>query len=85
MGVICYYLYYFLILTCNHFTIDKLSLSFFQFISDNKSKINLKEIIFVSVLAIPLGFIFVFIIDYKLLFRIAHLLQFSNNFSDIDV
>lgn len=85
LGFLCYYLYYAIIIILKYLIDINLSLSFFHIISDNRAEINLNEIIWVSVISIPLGFIFTFLINYKILFRIAHTFRISNKFGDIDV
>ena len=85
LGFFCYYIYFAIIIICNNFFKMGLSLSFFHIISDNRAEINLNEIILVSVISIPLGFIFTFLINYKIIFRIAHILKISNKFGDVDV
>ena len=53
--------------------------------TNNTININPKEIIIVTFISIPIGFIFSFLINHKYLFRFAHKMKISKKHGDIDV
>ncbi|MBM4056201.1 MAG: hypothetical protein FJ264_16335 [Planctomycetes bacterium] len=59
--------------------------SFLKVLIDKNATINFKEIVFVTILSIPIGFLFTFLLNYKVLFRVAHKLKISKKFGDLDV
>jgi hypothetical protein len=85
LGVINYYLYYIIVIILKYIIKIDPSISFLDIVVNQRAILNLREIGFVSALSIPIGFIFTFFINYKVLFRIAHFLKISNKFGDIDV
>lgn len=85
LGFLCYITYYILInIICSTFKIN-LSVYFINIINHNEVVLNLNEIIYVSILSVLLGLVFTFIINYKIIFRIAQILKISNKIGDIDV
>lgn len=46
---------------------------------------DFKEIFFVTLLSIPVGYCITFIINHKFLFRIAQWLKISNKYASVDV
>ncbi len=71
LGVVCYFLYYLLtqkevLNICN--------------VSDNNGIINYQEIFYVSLIAIPLGFILSGFLNYKILHRFARAIRLTNKY-----
>lgn len=63
----------------------KLEFSFLKSLTDNSIALDLKEIFIVTFLSIPVAFVFVYLINYKILYRIAHKLNISKKYGDIDL
>ena len=75
-GFICYAIFYLITLVIG------IDCFFFDFFSKIKINLNFKEIIFVTGLSIPLGFIFSALIYHKILYRFAKLLHISRKIGD---
>jgi len=85
LGFFCYASYYLIILiigTCSHIS---LQFSFFEALIDRNASLDFTEIILVIGWSVPMGFIFTFLIDRKVLHKVAHALRLSNKFGDADV
>ena len=63
----------------------ELEFNFLRSLTDNSIKLNLEEIFIVTVLSIPVALLFSFLINYKILYRIAHRLKISKKYGDIDL
>lgn len=63
----------------------KLEFNFLRSLTDNSIKLDLKEIFIVTFLSIPVALLFSFLINYKILYRIAHKLNISKKYGDIDL
>jgi len=85
LGFFCYSFYYVITLILNLFPNINLEFSFFEALTNKDSSLNFNEITFVTGLSVPIGFFFTFLINYKVLYRISHILKISNKFGDIDV
>jgi hypothetical protein len=85
LGFICYSSYYSIILVVNQLVETDLKFSFLTTLTKKDAELNFREISIVAGLSVPVGFVFTFLINYKILDRIAHWLRISNKFGDIDV
>ena len=85
LGFICYIFYYLGISLAGRFWEINRKCLFFDALSNKEVKLDYKEIAVVSGLSIIIGFVFTFLINYKVLYRIAHRLKISNKPGDIDV
>lgn len=85
LGFLCYFSYYLMLQVIKIVLKINIKFSFLQALVDKSSIINLKEIIFVTIISIPIGFLSTFLLNYKVIVRIAHRLKISNKFGDIDV
>lgn len=63
----------------------KLEFNFLRSLTDNSIRLDLKEIFIVTSLSIPVALLFAFLINYKILYRIAHKLNISKKYGDIDL
>lgn len=87
LGFLCYLLWY----VIGAITSKVLGLNianrvyFFNALVNKNNPIKINEIIFVTFLSLPLGFIISVTINYKLLFRIAQKLRISRKYGDTDV
>ncbi len=81
LGFFCYLLYYPISLA----PFLKLKFSFIKSLLDSKSPLNIEEILFATLLSIPLGFLFSTFLNKKILHRIAKKLKVSKKFGDLDV
>ena len=70
-----YQAYYFLVVNSD-------TLSFWKAIIDNRASISIREILWASLIAIPIGFIVSAAIQYKVINRIAKFLKISNKYGD---
>lgn len=70
-----YQAYYFLVVSSD-------ILSFWKAITDNKVSISIREILYASLIAIPIGFIGSVVIQYKVINKIANFLKVSNKYGD---
>lgn len=80
-GFICYAGYY-LITLSPYFNLE---FSFIEMLTKESAILNFKEILIATSLSIPIGAFFSFLINYKILHKIAHMLKISNKFGDTDV
>lgn len=89
LGFLCYCFYYLVTLLIGISLKINLRFLFFEVLTNKDTPLNFKEIILVTGLSFPMGFIFAFLINYKILHRIAHIriknFQISNKFGDVDV
>lgn len=85
LGFTCYILYFLILQIINIFRKVDFIFLFWDALISNKVTLNPKEISFVTLLSIPLGFFISFGINYKIVYKIAHKLKISNKFGDIDV
>lgn len=85
LGFLCYFSYYLMLQVVKIVLKINIKFSFLQVLVDRNSTINLKEIVFVTIISIPIGFLSTFLLNYKVIVRIAHRLKISNKFGDIDV
>lgn len=84
LGFLCYFAYYIVVLFVGATICPGLNFNFFNVLV-NKSDINFKEIVFVTLISIPVGLFVVRIINYKILFRIARFLRISDKYANVDV
>jgi len=85
LGFVCYSFYYLLIQVLNILKKTYLECHFFNALSDKTTDMDFGEIAIVTALSIFLGFLIAFLINYKVLFRIANFLKVSRKFGDVDV
>jgi len=85
LGFVCYSFYYVLIQLINMFSKTNIECLFFKALLYEHTEINFGEIAIVAALSIPIGLLFAFLINYKILFRIANFLKVTKKFGDIDV
>lgn len=85
LGFVGYSFYYLLIQLINYFRKTNLECLFFRALSGKSSEIDFGEIVIVTALSIPIGFLFTFLINYKVIFRIANFLKITKKFGDVDV
>ena len=85
LGFLCYASYYLIILIIGMCPNINLQFSFFDILMDKNTSLDFKEIIFVIGWSVPLGFIFTFLINSKVLHRVARALKTSKKFGDADV
>lgn len=85
LGFFCYFSYYMMLLLIKIALKNDIKFSFLKVLIDKNATINFKEIAFVTILSIPIGFLFAFLLNYKVLFRVAHKLKISKKFGDLDV
>jgi hypothetical protein len=85
LGFVCYSFYYLPIQILKAFKMTNLECTFFNGLTNKSAQIDFGEIGFVALLSIPIGFLFAWMINYKVLFRTAHFLKITKKFGDIDV
>lgn len=85
LGFVCYSFYYLLIKLINLSIKTHFECSFFKALSGESTEIDFGEIAIVTAMSIPIGFLFTFLINYKVLFRIANFLKITKKFGDVDV
>lgn len=81
LGFLCYLLYF----PISLIPFLKLDFTFTKILFDNNVILNFKEIFVSTILSIPLGFIMSFLINKKILHKIAKKLKVSKKFGDFDV
>lgn len=81
LGFLCYYVYYIITLIPG----INFEFSFHNYLTDNKTPLNFKEILLASSLSIIIGFITSLLINRKFIFFIAHKLKISKKFGDVDL
>lgn len=85
LGFFCYASYYLIILIIGTYSNISLQFSFLEALIDRNTALDFKKIILVIGWSVPMGFIFTFLIDRKILHKVAHALRLSNKFGDVDV
>jgi len=85
LGFICYSFYYVLIQLINVLSKTNFECLFFNALLYEYTEINFSEIAIVTALSIPIGFLFAFLINNKILFRTANFLKVTKKFGDVDV
>ena len=78
MGFVTYLTYQ----ACYFLVVNSDTLSFWNAIIDNRASISIREILWASLIAIPIGFIVSAAIQYKVINRIAKFLKVSNKYGD---
>ena len=84
-GFFCYYFYYLLIIVWKILFKGEIYFSFFNALIDKESVLDFKEIAYVTMLSIFVGFISTAFINYKILNKFARKFKITKKFSDIDV
>ena len=87
LGCVCYFAYYLMLIIIEKipwFSFD-LECLFVKTLTDNSVQLDIKEIVITTVLSVPIGFIFSGLINYKVLYRVAHRVKASKKFGDVDV
>ena len=85
LGFLCYTFYYLIIGIIGILFKTNLNLSFLEVITKKDVPLNFKEIVYVTGVSVLVGFIFTYLINYKVLHTIANKLKATNKFGDIDV
>lgn len=85
LGFLCYFSYYLMLPLIKIALKNDVKFSFLKVLVDKNATINFKEITIVTILSIPIGFLFTFLLNYKVLFRVAHKLKISKKFGDLDI
>lgn len=85
LGFYCYVIYAVLVDAVQRVLGIPTKISFVEIVTDTKSKLDLFEIIMVSALALPIGFLVAFVINHSWLHRLARFLHISSKFGDLDV
>ena len=81
MGFLCYLLFYPITLI----SWFNFKVSFIQVLLNESTPLNLWEILFCTIISVPLGFLISFLINKKILNKIAKKLGVTNKFGDLDV
>jgi len=69
---------------CFNFNFYK-TIVFFDFINGALNKVDFLEIVYVSIISIPIGFMFVYFINYNFLNRFARSIRSTKKYSEVDV
>lgn len=84
-GFLCYYFYYLLITAWKILFKSEIYFSFFNTLIDKEDVLDFKEIAYVTILSILVGFISTFFINYEILNKFARKLKITKKFNDVDV
>lgn len=90
LGFFNYFIYYLIILLSNYvakcFNLNFFrTVTFFDFINGVLKEVDFLEIIYVCIISIPVGFIFVYFINRNFLNRFAHFTKLTKKYSEVDV
>jgi len=90
LGFFNYFIYYLIILFSNYiakcFNLNFFkTITFFDFINGVLKEVDFLEIIFVCIISIPVGFIFVYFINRNFLNSFARFLKLTKKYSEVDV
>jgi len=90
LGFFNYFIYYLIILLSNYvakcFNLNFFrTVTFFDFINGVLKEVDFLEIIYVCIISIPVGFIFVYFINRNFLNRFAHFIKLTKKYSEVDV
>lgn len=85
LGFTSYFSYYLIINTINILKKEDINFLFLKALTNPTGNINFREIVFVTLIAIIIGFIFTYAINYKILHKFAAMIKASNKFGDMDV
>ena len=85
LGFICYSFYFLLLIMLQKIFGINTTFSFFEALVDNTKTLDFKEIISVSGLSIITGVVATYMINHKVLHRIAQATRITKKYGDIDV
>lgn len=80
IGFSCYLLYSAIIKGINLFSDLKIEISFLEALINKNSSLNFNEIVFVVILALPVGFFISYLANHNFIYRFARTLKITNKF-----